>query len=305
MTTAVNASPGAVEPARRRAGLVHFAVAGGLLLIGMVGSNVLLYGGYLVKAPVPCPKDVRTEKHRLTSFPATLPPPESSLPAAYVLVGDGELDRQEPDRIKPVFDGKPDGLVEAREDDLETLGTLGNDRNWYYFSTYRDLRSDPRRPRYIRLDVTYYTGLLEAVPHVPERCIVAGGGTILHDLNGSIPTNLEGLPDEWKHWNGAEMYRTAFEVTQKNGLTTQGAQYHLFSANGRPTASWKQVRLAMGSLWIKYAYFAKIQVAPFGAENSLEAADEACRDFLKAALPSILKNLPTAADVETLEAADR
>ncbi|MDY7009738.1 MAG: hypothetical protein SVV80_03185 [Planctomycetota bacterium] len=274
-----------LQSADGRRGWIHFALAAGLLLIAAVAWNIVLMGKYFAKKPVPPPPHAQFDNHRLTNFPDRIGP--------YVLIGDGELSG------KP--DGRPDGLLVPREEDLETLGMLRNDMNWYYMAVYRDTRAAPGgNGGRIRLDITYYTGLLEAVPHVGERCIVAGGGTIDYGQSRPIPVRLTLLPAAWEKWRNIEAYRTTYEIGSHDGASAQASQYHLFSMNGTPTCRWESVRWQMGALSLKYCYFAKIQIAAQTPEPDVEKSDAVCREFLEFVLPEVLQFLPSADDVRKL-----
>ena len=234
---------------------------------------------------MPPPPHAEFEEHRLTNFPDRIGP--------YVLAGDGELSEK--------TDGRPDGLLIEREENLETLGTLRDDWNWYYMAVYRDTRaaSDSSR-RHIRLDITYYTGLLEAVPHVGERCIVAGGGTIIRGQSKPIPVRLPALPAAWKNWRDIKVYRTTYEVRNRDGAVTRASQYHIFSMNGEPTCRWEIVRWEMGALTLKYCYFAKIQITSRKPEPDVEKSDAICREFIEYVLPEVLRFLASADDVKKM-----
>ena len=86
------------------------------------------------------------------------------------------------------------GLIEAAKksvvllqtkEDLDTLGVMKHKLNWYFAGIFRDVRTRGeagwKGKHYVRLDVTYYTGLLDAVPHIPDACLGAGGFTIIPD----------------------------------------------------------------------------------------------------------------------------
>jgi len=279
--------------ARSAAGWRHFAVAAGVLLVVGVGWNAVagIIGIYLAKDPVPPPERVQTDQHRLVSFPQRVGP--------YVVAADGELflDRR---TGLPIRDGQPDGISTFPDDVLETLGTARHELNWYYSGIFRDTRPQ-RSGRYLRMDVTYYTGLLDAVPHVPTNCIVAGGGTILRDQSKPIVVSIPAAPEPWRR---ITVYRTAYQVSA-SAFQGVSAQYHVFSMNGTPTHDRFAVRMKLGLPWVKYAYFAKIQVAPLRPEASLEETDRVCLEFIRVVLPEVLKYLPSEADVRRLEASGR
>ncbi len=273
----------------------HFVVAAGMLLLASVAWNTVLAGKYFAKKPVPPPPHAKFEEHRLTNFPARIGP--------YVLVGDGDplgAGLSESEGKKP--DGLPDGITVLRAEDLDTLGTLKDDWNWYYMAVYRDTRVAPGGNGYrIRLDITYYTGLLEAVPHVGERCIVAGGGTIIYDQSKPIPVRFPVLPAAWKNWKDIEAYRTTYEVFNRDGTVARASQYHFFSMNGKPEWDWMKVRWDMGALSLKYCYFAKVQIAAQMPEPDVEKSDAVCREFLEYVLPEVLQFFASADDVKKME----
>ncbi len=277
------------EQSRRTSGWIHFGLAAGLLLVAAVVWNIVLIGKYFAKKPVPPPPHAQFEEHRLTNFPKRI--------GQYVLAGDGELFEKR--------DGLPDGLLIEREENLETLGTLKNDWNWYYMAVYRDTHAAPGSSgRYIRLDITYYTGLLEAVPHVGERCIVAGGGTIIHGQSKPIRVRLDALPAAWKKWRDIEVYRTTYEIRRRDSSVTRASQYHIFGVNGKPICDWMKVRWDIGSLSLKYCYFAKIQIAVRAPESDVEKNDTICRKFIEQVLPEVLRFLASADDVKKMEDRD-
>ena len=284
-------------------GWVHFAVAAGILFVAAISWNGVLWRLKiaLAKLPVPWPDCVQVEGYRLTNFPEKIGP--------YIIVQDGEFSSKK--------DGIPDGIDIVREDVLDSLGTTASKYNWYYMATYRDTRVPGTikegKGRYVRLEITYYTGLLDAVPHVPERCLFAGGYTIVYEQSGLIPFEVKDpkiaakLPPRWRRFN---LYRT---VGARGGEKT--AEYFVFSMNGIPTARWEVVRGKLMLFTVRYCYFAKIQIAVFKAgayrgrvgivnETDLSISDQACRDFLSHALPDILRFLPSADDVKKLSSSD-
>ena len=283
---------------RAARGPVRAALGWGLANLPFVAAAAVLVASLvvwysldlaLVKLAVPPPETVTLIDQRLVSFPVRIGP--------YQLAEDGTLiyDRR---TGQPIFDGKPDGLAVVSPELLVELGTKDHEMNWYYFATYYDTRLDDRDPRaYVRLDITYYTGLLDAVPHVGALCIFAAGGRVDPGESGAVPLSLpkDKAPENWRE---IELYRTAYELKGQ-----RRAQYHVFSVNGDPTASWVAVRLDLMSPWTRYCYFAKVQMVPVKNVNR-ETSEEVCLEFARVALPEVLKYLPTAAHVRQLEAAE-
>jgi len=267
--------------AAARGGWIHFGVAAGVLLVAAVGFHVAKdqLKIHLVKAAVPWPEGTEVDEHRLVSFPATIGP--------YVLAGDGG----------------PDGIAIMTHDQLKELGTLKHDLNWYYSATYRDTRArsadDPAR--FIQLDITYYTGLLDAAPHVPDICLRAAGFTPISSRSGEMAVAVPGAD---KPWDKFPVRRTVYALRAADGSKRRSAQYYVFSMNGGPTASRGKIRLELMLPWRKYCYFAKIQIATMRSQPSLDASDAVCKEFLQHALPAALKFLPSAEAVRTLEERD-
>ena len=96
----------------------HFVVAAGVLVLATVGWNVLLYGKYLAKEPVPLPEGTELQDHRLYNFPDAF--------GDFVLAPEAEGRDVPPE--------KRDGIHELEEDQLEVLGTLKHEWNWAAWS---------------------------------------------------------------------------------------------------------------------------------------------------------------------------
>jgi hypothetical protein len=266
---------------------LHFGLAAGLLLLAGAGWNGIMAALHwtMAKEPVPWPEGVEVEDHRLINFPERLGP--------YLLVQDGELEVER--------DGKPDGLFIFRDEDLETLGTLAHELNWYYSALYRETGAPPGKAKqYVRVEITYYTGLLDAVPHIPDVCVGVAGATVVAKESGPITITVPAVPAPW---NAFDVHRTTY-VRQDR----KTAQYYFFSMNGEPTARWEMVRGRLTLPWVRYCYFAKVQLGAFKTgyrrlvpETDPAECDRLCADFLKYGLPHMLRFLPSAGDVAKLK----
>ena len=274
---------------------LHFAVAAGLLLVVGAGWQGIMSAlrWSMAKSPVPWPAGVKVdEHHRLTTFPEKLGP--------YLIVQDGEWSGGQ-------TDGMLDGVQVIREEVLEEMGTKDHDLNWYFSGIYRDTRSGganalPGR-HYVQMQISYYTGLLDAVPHIPFVCLGAAGYTVIAGESGFVSVSV---PTAARPWNNLEIYRTTF--TKKGNKT---AQHHFFSVNGKPSADWKLVRGRLSVPWVTSCSVARGQLGVGAAEGGgllpetdTAKCDELCRDFLAHALPEILRFLPSAEDVAALEKSD-
>jgi hypothetical protein len=262
---------------------VHFSIAAGLLLAATVGWTAVIKGLdlYFAKQPVPPPAVVQTEDHRLTSFPKRIGP--------YVLAAG-------------LFKDAPEGTTTVTEDVMGTLGMNKHKYNWYYMATFRDTRPNASEAnRFLRLDVTYYTGLIDAMPHIGDVCIVASGGRVLDDQGGAVEVTV---PGQAPPWNRFDVRRTVYEIlpTEKNRLGEQSlsSQYHVFSVNGRPIEARDKARAVLADLRMKYCYYAKIQTATVFSQPDVAAADAANREFLSYMVPVALEYLPSEAEVERL-----
>jgi len=207
---------------------------------------------------------------------------------------------------KPVLDREPDGEKTIIGEVLESLaiGTpLDKSRHgvrkstWYVSRVYIDRSKSPgQRYRSWQLDVTYYTGSLDKVPHVPERCLRAAGMSVAP--GGQTVLQVTDAPGPWK---GDVAFRyVPFEVPRRE-VKNLNVQYYVFSLNGWPQPSWKIVRATISSVFGKYAYFAKIQFGPAGEVRSLSEANEAAQEFARYMMPEVLKTLPMPEDIERLK----
>ncbi|MDY6914241.1 MAG: hypothetical protein SVT52_07290 [Planctomycetota bacterium] len=264
----------------------HFLAAAMVLAVTAAGWGLAkrFLKWVMHKEPVPWPANVVIDDgFRLLNFPNKLGP--------YVLAADGELEGK--------LDGKPDGQTTLRPDVMESLkiGTaLDKERigerqsNWHMVRTYRDSRvTVPSAYKYWRLELYYYTGGLDTVPHVPERCLVAGGARLI-----SVKTIRFSIPAARKPWDKPINFKVArYEVSDQRQMETrQYVQYYVFSLNGEPEDSWEKVRLALTNPFMRHCYFAKIQFAPLGEVTDPEEVRKSAEDFLNTILPSALQALP-------------
>ena len=150
----------------------------------------------------------------------------------------------------------------------------------------------------VKLAITYYTGLVDTVPHVPEKCYVADGfepAVAPETRNETLGVLADGTPRKIA-------YRYIhFQDTTGSGRVDRDVAY-LFHVNGRYEASNVGVRTELGNLFQRYGYFAKIEVmttARSRADSTAEvraAAQEksiaAFNDLLASMLPEVERCLP-------------
>ena len=192
--------------------------------------------------------------------------------------------------------------------------------------------------RQINVHVAYYTGMIDDVPHVPERCWDANGMTQsmspqIYDLDLVI----EGATVEDSPLNratgepyprvdvvnlgkpvpvhlpigDAKMTVTQFDPDSKKPRFKQVGGY-FFIANGRMAPSARDVRMMAFDPSEKYAYYCKIQLSYLTTIQSGDSDDAAVEEFLEIAedliprlLPEVMNCLPDWPSIEAqVETAD-
>ncbi len=182
----------------------------------------------------------------------------------------------------------------------------------------------------LQLHVAYYTGSIDAVPHIPDRCFVGGGLTraptstaVPLDIDQSLwwpdPENADrtGRADEGGYLmaitSGAARRVVRMPRLAESGLRLNSSEYwrpedrehtlaagYLFIANGGVTASPEGVRLLAYDRSSQHAYYCKVQFTyqhptrPIDREELGKAASE----FLNLMLPDLMACLPDWWEVE-------
>jgi exosortase len=132
----------------------------------------------------------------------------------------------------------------------------------------------------VHLSLTYYTGRVDSVSHIPERCYVGGGEA---SSVQSVQTRLivAGRPMDLRL------------VTIDAPRQTPGAIHYVaycYRVNGRQESETWRVRRSLLNVFAREAWYAKIEVATPVAD-----ADQAAlvlSDFLSFASPEIERRLP-------------
>ena len=151
---------------------------------------------------------------------------------------------------------------------------------------------------WVELAVTYYTGKVDTVPHVPDRCMVAGGFQ---------PVLYEVLEWPMGIYTGGAARRVPvrfidFQFVDPMRQMGNRCVTYFFHANGKYMDDPNAVRSKLQSLNERCGYFAKIEVmTPLPTReretDELKAADRklamvATQKFLTVSLPEIEKLLP-------------
>ena len=184
----------------------------------------------------------------------------------------------------------------------------------------------------INVHVAYYTGMIDDVPHVPERCWDANG--LKQSMSPRVVTldfEVDGATTEGSPINKAtgepyprvdvinlgkpfpvhlpigepRMTVTQFDPSDKNPRLKQVGGY-FFIANGRMAPSARDVRMMAFDPSEKYAYYCKIQLTYVTTIKSGDSEDAAVEEFIDIAedlvprlLPEVMNCLPDWPSVET------
>lgn len=173
----------------------------------------------------------------------------------------------------------------------------------------------------IRLHIAYYTGINDTVPHVPDRCFVAGG--VKHKglseqviaIDPTLATPRDGQPGyqatavipppgEPEYAPGTVVTLPARDIqtvrfTYGNPDTVDQDQHviYFFAANGKYLASPNAVRVQGFDIRDAHSYYCKIEVQVLG-ESDPEKVAQHTTDLLNAFLPDIMACLPDWDDVK-------
>ncbi|MFN0010885.1 MAG: exosortase/archaeosortase family protein [Phycisphaerales bacterium] len=215
---------------------------------------------------------------------------------------------------------------------VEELGTEN-----YLTRTYVERQAREGQPaRMLGLHLAYYTGKIDTIPHVPERCMVGGGmqitgqasviplkleraawavdRSVQGELAGRIftaPTargstrNEDGSVRTWSQNPGSrfrlprnidELALRTTEFTDPKSGRKMYAGY-FFIANGAVTASAESVRLLAFDYRDYYAYYLKVQVSGQGYGSAEEVA-AAAESLIGELLPEIMRTVPDWVEVQ-------
>jgi hypothetical protein len=136
----------------------------------------------------------------------------------------------------------------------------------------------------LNIAVTYYTGMADTIPHVPEVCYVADGYRPVDpsNLQWAVPSPLLGdakLPVRFVDFK---------DQSGKRQLTRNVAYF--FQTQGAYESDPMRARFRMQNLAQRQTYFAKVELMSLLPER--ERSIEVMKDFLAVALPEIERCLP-------------
>lgn len=215
------------------------------------------------------------------------------------------------------------GPYDFAEDQLlppEIVDELGTED--YLSRWYRDTSIDEGQPGHmVRLHVAYYTGINDTVPHVPDRCFVAGGVKHkgLHDQviaidptiatprdtgSGYHATATLTPPGEPKYGPGTvvtlpdrDIDAVRFTYGQPDSVDQDQHVIYFFAANGKYLASPNSVRVQGFDIRDAHSYYCKVEVQILG-ETDPQRVAERTTALLDVFLPEIMACLPDWDDVK-------
>jgi len=132
----------------------------------------------------------------------------------------------------------------------------------------------------MNMGLTYYTGMVDTVAHIPDRCYIADGYEPA-DYTRPLWNVGTGQPLQVRYIN--------FEDQTGTGRVAKNVAY-VFHVNGEYKDDPLDVRYTLQSLTQRYGYYAKIELMTIGSQKDKSAA--AMADFLAAAKPAIEGCLP-------------
>lgn len=165
----------------------------------------------------------------------------------------------------------------------------------------------------VELHLAYYTGMIDPVPHVPERCFV-GGGMVQAGQSRVVDIPLDMDRYSLDPYLDREAYgpvyiaagenfqsvrmpfgveRLKLRVTPFRDQRTDRTVYagYFFLANGGWAASANDVRGLAFDLRNDYAYYAKVQFTAWELESP-EALGEVAASLLDELFPQIMRRVP-------------
>ncbi len=215
----------------------------------------------------------------------------------------------------------PDGRMGAAM--VESLGTS------QYLDRHYAFEGDPAKG-VLTLHVAYYTGMVDAVPHVPERCWGAAGMTMVKQPEVvRLPVNRSGwdlatgpvCPTTGERYplvsvldpvtrreskvsvplGDSDASVTVFQDPQNPERMTVGGYF--FVANGRLASTPYVVRTYAFDLTNRYAYYCKVQFTLSVPRNGREVElwTERTSDMLVHLVPYLMRCLPDWPSLESPE----
>lgn len=176
-----------------------------------------------------------------------------------------------------VFRRYVDTRIIGQQELDQILSTTGHER------LGKIMELEARRPRaVVYLAVTYYTGMVDTVAHVPDVCYVA---------DGYAPTSFEDR--DWKVSDDENIKVRFISFEDATGFTSRVNKNvaYFFQVNGDMRCDPIAVRFSLQNLFKSDVYYAKIELMMTNIRHKEDVA-RVMTDFLKEAMPEIRKCLP-------------
>lgn len=236
--------------------------------------------------------------------------------------------KKEPVAMRRPFSSVPKTLPgwqavgDDRTLDEAYIEALGTDE----FLTRSYARTEGDDAVVVTVHLTYYTGMIDTVPHVPDRCYVAAGLEVTEmPVNYEVPLDrsawrldpdrinkAEGTPYPILDYRDRVTFRRSavrmpigdFRLRTTEFQQAEQPDEHIFAgymfiANGRTAATPESVKKLAFDLTDRFAYYTKVEFSmsgagAFGAEQFLEEV----ADLLDVLLPEVMLCLPDWSEVE-------
>ncbi len=145
----------------------------------------------------------------------------------------------------------------------------------------------------LRVGITYYTGSVDTVAHVPERCYVADGFDVTDHQTKHMTAGhyADGSP------RSLDYSYLSFEDQTGLGQRVQRVSRnvgYVFHCDGEYASTSSEVRWKLQNLFEPYGYYAKIEMMTQGRDTfagNRDSSPEAMEDFMTDALPALEKCL--------------
>lgn len=195
----------------------------------------------------------------------------------------------------------------------EVLGTNNHVTRWY------QKKSETGDGVVVQLHAAYYTGMIDTVPHVPDRCFVGAGMEMTGEI-GDMPLQLD--TSRWREDTSVpeRLKGRIFTTYDRNrapvrlprdpadtqirvmrfrtpGSDTPTFAGYFFVANGGTVSRAEKVRLLAFNLDDYYAYYMKVQFTTSKVADEHEFV-RVCADILNEMYPEIMRCAPDWVRVE-------
>jgi len=135
--------------------------------------------------------------------------------------------------------------------------------------------------------VTYYTGMVDTVAHIPDRCYIADG-FVPSSYQTVTWSAFDGRSGRNEHKLDARLIN--FEDQTAARMSVPRSVAYFFHCNGQYESDPIDVRKRLGNLFEPFGYYAKIEMMMQSHDG--DAAGKVMDDFLSYALPEVEKCLP-------------